>query len=266
MTEAEHAVWGKLKGWAAGLLVICGGLLYMGFGVETSVSMPPYAVVLVDDTSKSFIAPQCVAAWQNGPAKTFGLMRRTTASEAYKLHYEPDYDCVQTGALSQDGPSFSGVLLEKLGILPRKKYWWDMPFRTDDGVIYYPGTTPVAAIRAKAEPDGTPEFCYEGNPRQSNGAIPDLTPSQMDICGQFATRHLKANGTMPTDTADQLIGRWSNENGACSVPVSARKGGPKRAPTQDEVTACVVKTETARLHAEYINHKSNVQGTGSTGQ
>jgi hypothetical protein len=226
--------------------------------------MPPYAVVFVDDTSKSVIAPQCIAGWQNTPGKTFGLMRRTTAGEAERLHYKPDYDCVQTGAFYQDGPSLSTFFLEKLGILAQSKYWWDMPFRMEDGVIYYPGITPVAALRAKAEPDGTPEFCYAGNPKQPNGDKPELTPSQLDICGHFATLHLKANGTMPTETPDQLIHRWSDENGACSAPVSAQKGGPKTPPSQDEVAACVEKTELARLHAEYVNRKA--QGIRSTGQ
>lgn len=118
------------------LAVILGGLIYFSFGIETLDPMPSYAVVLVDDISKTYLAPQCVEQWQSKPTKTVDLLRRTTAGEAYRQHYIPDSDCRETGAFSQDGYSLPLLLLVKAGVLPPKKHWWDMPYRTENGVVY----------------------------------------------------------------------------------------------------------------------------------
>lgn len=114
---------------------VIGVLIFLSFGIGTLESMPSYAVVFVDDTSKTYLAPQCAEHWQKQPTKTFDLLRRTTAGEAYRLHYNPDYDCRETGAFSQDGYSLPALLLAKAGVLPPKKQWWDMPYRTENGVV-----------------------------------------------------------------------------------------------------------------------------------
>lgn len=247
--EWGRGMFDRVKGWAASILAASAGLLLLGFGIGTSPAMPGYAVVFVDDGSKSFIAPQCEKIWRGKATETFDLMRRTTASEAEKLHYKPDYDCIQTGAFAQDGPSLSGLLLEKIGILPRKKYWWDTPFQTENGVVY-PGVTPVAAVGAAVESDGTPTFCYEGNPQQANGDKPELTIDQQDICGEIAIRHLQASGTMPTETADQIVNRTLADENACSAPIPTTATGRSRPPTPDEVVACVTEREIARFRSE----------------
>ncbi len=129
-------MWSKVTRGVQVFLLACAVLFVAGFGLETSVGMPGYAVVFVDDTARTFLAPQCAGDWQRKPTRTFDLLRRTTASEAYRLHYNPDYDCVQTSAFAPDGRSVSGILLESMGLLPKKKYWWDMPYRTESGVVY----------------------------------------------------------------------------------------------------------------------------------
>ena len=126
----------RIVGPAVTILSVLGGVIYFGFGVETSVSMPGYAVVFVDDGSGTIVAPQCAVAWQHKPTKTLDVLRRTTAREAEKLRYKLDYDCIQTGAFAPSGPSLSGLILEKVGVLPPRKYWWDMPYRTEQGVVH----------------------------------------------------------------------------------------------------------------------------------
>jgi hypothetical protein len=108
----------------------------LSMGVGTLASMPAYAVVFVDDTSKTYLAPQCAAAWQKKPSSTIDLIRRATAGEAYRLRYKPDRDCVETGAFAPDGPALPVLLLQEAHVLPATKYWWDMPYRTEEGVVY----------------------------------------------------------------------------------------------------------------------------------
>jgi hypothetical protein len=118
------------------IAAVFGGLIYFSYGIKTSESMPSYAVVFVDDISKTYLAPQCVEEWQTKPTKTVDLLRRTTAGEAYRRQYIPDSDCRETGAFSEDGYPLPLLLLVKTGVLPPKKHWWDMPYRTENGVVY----------------------------------------------------------------------------------------------------------------------------------
>jgi len=118
------------------LAAILGGLIFFSFSIETLDSIPSYAVVLVDDVSKTYLAPQCAEEWPTKPTKTVDLLRRTTAGEAHRLHYSPDSDCRETGAFSQLGYSLPLFLLVKAGVLPPKEQWWDMPYRTETGVVY----------------------------------------------------------------------------------------------------------------------------------
>ena len=64
-------------------------LIYLSFGIGASDSMPSYAVLFVDDISKTYLAPQCVEQWKRKPTNTVDVMRRTTAEEAYRLRYIP---------------------------------------------------------------------------------------------------------------------------------------------------------------------------------
>jgi hypothetical protein len=117
------------------LLVICAA-------IGTLVPAPAYAVVLVDDATKTILAPQCVREWQNTPNKASFLLRRTTMGEAERLNYKLDYECKETGVFSQDGPSLAGLALIKIGWLSPPLYWWDKPYRTEDGIVY-PGRKPA---------------------------------------------------------------------------------------------------------------------------
>ena len=170
-------------------------------------------------------------------------MRRTTVNEAHALGYGTDDDCVQTGAYFEEGRSLSGILLERIGIFPRKQYWWDRPFRTEDGVVY-PGK-PGAKVRAAVLPDGTPELCYDS---RANGGRP-LTLEQLDLCGHFATLHLKASRTTPTGTTDQSIDRSNTVEVACSASTSTPKNEDSRPIPNRDVTNCVMSRELARLRA-----------------
>lgn len=116
--------------------IVTGGILLLGFGIETNDTMPGYAVIFVDDASKTYIAPQCVNEWQNKPTKTLNIIRRTTADEARKLNYEPDYDCRETGAFAPDGRTLIGLILVKIGILSPISHWWDQPYRTEEGIVW----------------------------------------------------------------------------------------------------------------------------------
>jgi hypothetical protein len=113
--------------------------LYLGFGIKSSVEMPGYAVVLVDDEAKTYIAQSCLDEWQHRPSETTTILRRTTAGEAYHAKYKPDAICKETGAFYEDDRSLSGQLLMKLGVLGPVQHWWDMPYRTEEGIVYPKG-------------------------------------------------------------------------------------------------------------------------------
>ena len=96
--------------------------------------MPDYAVVYIDDDTKTYIALPCVKNWldeHSAPEISYDL-RRSKAMEARQLKYKLDDDCRDTGVLSE--PDLSGLLFEKLGILRPIRHWWDMPFRTENGM------------------------------------------------------------------------------------------------------------------------------------
>ena len=107
-------------------------LLFVGFGIGMSESVPLYAVVLVDDATKTYFAPQCMSP----RAKNFAQLRRATLADAHELKYKLDDECRNSGAFSTEGTSATGCLLIKLGILSPPHHWWDMPSRTEDGVIH----------------------------------------------------------------------------------------------------------------------------------
>ena len=123
---------------AAAPLIVLG----LGLAIQTSVPMPGYALVFVDDREKTYLAPQCLDEWHGRKSTTFDILRRTTAKEAFALRYKSDRICRDTGAFQAEGYSATGMLLYKIGILPKLKYWWDQPYRTEDGIIY-PGTSTI---------------------------------------------------------------------------------------------------------------------------
>jgi hypothetical protein len=133
----------RIKNWLLAPVAIVGTIAFIGFGIESSVNMPDYAVVMVDDVEHEYYAPQCVNVWLHGTKKNDGyLLRRTTAEEAWKLKYKQNRDCNELGYFHPDGYRLTPLLLSAVGLLPPKKQWWDKPYRTEDGMVYPPDTHP----------------------------------------------------------------------------------------------------------------------------
>lgn len=115
----------------AGLIMVL--LFAAGFGIETLVTIPDYAVVYLDDAANTYIALPCFEEWRTRLGDAF--VRRGKVSDAKKLHYRLDDNCREAGGYIDDGRSLSGLLLVKLGILPPKQHWWDRPYRTEEGLV-----------------------------------------------------------------------------------------------------------------------------------
>ena len=121
----------------ARMLIFVAFLLFcFGFVIESSQSIPGYALVFLDDTTKTYISWPCVEAWKrraNGD-----VSRRSTASEAWRLGYKMDEDCRDASGFIDAERSPSGMLLQSIGILPPITHWWDEPYQTDDGAVIWP--------------------------------------------------------------------------------------------------------------------------------
>jgi hypothetical protein len=115
--------------------LIAGLLFAAGFGVESSVGMPGYAAVYLDDASKTYVALPCIEDWRSRRGADFAIARLSKVSEAQALHYKLDDDCRESGGYIDDDRSLSGLFLVKLGVLPTKQHWWDRPYRTEEGIV-----------------------------------------------------------------------------------------------------------------------------------
>ena len=113
------------------LAIASAAILFLGFGIGTNASMPDYARVYLDATTKTYLALPCLAQWHLRPNETTEILRMAKASEARELQYEPDNACRETGAFAPHDRSLTGLLLVKLGILSPAKHWWDAPYRAD---------------------------------------------------------------------------------------------------------------------------------------
>ena len=109
------------------ILGIATVLTIAGFSIGSIDSMPPYAVVFLDDTSKTFIALPCIEEWRSRPTQTTDVVRRGTADDAHRLGYKIDLPCRDAGGYSEDGRSLIGIILVKLGVLDPLTHWWDRP-------------------------------------------------------------------------------------------------------------------------------------------
>jgi hypothetical protein len=114
-------------------------LLFLWFSqsVGTIDTMPSYAPVFLDDTSRTYLAPSCIDEWQHR-REQLAIAARSTVEDAIAEGYKPDHGCAQTGAFAQNGRSALGLFLVKLGVLPPLKHWWNLPYRTEEGVIMPP--------------------------------------------------------------------------------------------------------------------------------
>jgi hypothetical protein len=128
-----------MKNFIIGALGIVALLALIGFVVGSIDPMPSYAIVYLDDTTKTYIALPCVEEWRSRPTHQVDIIRRDTAGDARKLGYKVDDKCRDAGGYTEDGRSLAGLTLVWLGLLPPLTHWWDQPYRTEDGSIIYPG-------------------------------------------------------------------------------------------------------------------------------
>jgi hypothetical protein len=40
--------------------------------------------------------------------------------------YVPNKNCRELGAFEQQGPTWTGILFAKIGLVPQPRYWWDV--------------------------------------------------------------------------------------------------------------------------------------------
>jgi hypothetical protein len=113
-------------------------LLLLGLSIGSTVTMPDYAIVFLDDENKTYVALPCVDEWRNRPSTTFAVVRRATAGEARRLNYQPDGNCRDEGGFVGEGRSLAGMVFVRLGLLPPLPQWWDAPYRTEDGTVVWP--------------------------------------------------------------------------------------------------------------------------------
>ena len=96
-------------------------LFFIGFGVGVSKSPPKQAVVFVDSDEKTYFAPHCVKTLDER-----ATLIESTIGKVYKLKFNPDQKCQDTGAFLQEARSLSGQLLVKIGILKPLKSRWNI--------------------------------------------------------------------------------------------------------------------------------------------
>ena len=93
-------------------------LFFLGFGVGSSVTAPSQALVYVDSTSKTYVAPSCM--------RDLDLkLAMMTIREARNFNFSPAPECRDSGGFIQEARSLSGQVLENIGLLPRIKSRWN---------------------------------------------------------------------------------------------------------------------------------------------
>jgi|GEM_PF-2622695 len=103
-----------------------GVLLWAGLGIRTIETMPDYALVFLDDESKTYMALPCISEWRTRRSNRDKIdrVRPSPASAARQLKYRPDVRCRDAGGFASDDRSLAGHLLAKYGILPPARPWW----------------------------------------------------------------------------------------------------------------------------------------------
>jgi hypothetical protein len=101
-----------------GLVAIGGVLLFLGFGIGSTQTVPLFAQVYLDDDTREYFAPPCLS--QDSGRR----LRSATLRDARDVDYRPNADCRDEGSFVQDGRSLSGGFLERIGILgPLHSRW-----------------------------------------------------------------------------------------------------------------------------------------------
>ena len=101
--------------------------LILGAQIGTRVSVPPGATVYADDGARTIVAPQCRQIWQRFSARRSAELRKTVYSDVQARGYLPNKNCRELGAFEQQGPTWTGILFAKIGLVAVPRYWWDAP-------------------------------------------------------------------------------------------------------------------------------------------
>jgi hypothetical protein len=99
--------------------------LIAGAQIGTRVSVPPDTLVYADDGARSIVAPQCRQIWQRFSARPSAQLRKTVYADVVARGYLPNKNCRELGAFEQQGPTWTGILFAKIGLVSAPRYWWD---------------------------------------------------------------------------------------------------------------------------------------------
>ncbi|MDQ1353746.1 MAG: hypothetical protein QG657_4053 [Acidobacteriota bacterium] len=105
-------------------------ILILGFGIGSFRTMPEYALLLVCDETKEYFAPPCLMEYGYDDIKAiyqFGRQKnlRVASKKEVRIPYRPNSECRENSGYIQDGRSLSGMLLEKIGLLPKENSRWN---------------------------------------------------------------------------------------------------------------------------------------------
>jgi hypothetical protein len=124
----------KLKLILLGIVLIPLFLLFIGFGLETTLTTPDHSYVLVDKSSNEYYSPPCImSSGYDDANRIYEFAEINSLEVVEKIHandknYKPNPECRDNQGFIQEGRSMSGSFLEKLGILPELESRWN-----DDG-------------------------------------------------------------------------------------------------------------------------------------
>ena len=76
--------------------------------------------------------------WYSRTKEGNATLRLSQVQEARALKYKGDERCRDAGAFMVDGPTATGRLLAWFGVEMPSTYWWDQPFRLEDGRVIHP--------------------------------------------------------------------------------------------------------------------------------
>jgi hypothetical protein len=97
--------------------------------------IPGDAIVFAADSRQIYYAPSCVGSWLSHPAQGDETLRGAPHAEMSDLGYSPEARCEKSGGFAARGRSFAGHILQKAGLLPAKKQWWERSYRAENGVF-----------------------------------------------------------------------------------------------------------------------------------
>lgn len=101
------------------LLFVILAFAIISFGVGTSVTMTPNAIVIVDENKKTYFAPPFFE--DNGLDIPIGYKKDIAKNVREK--YNPDKTCRDQGYFVQDTGALFWKYLKDRGIIPNKKRW-----------------------------------------------------------------------------------------------------------------------------------------------